>query len=195
MSDIIEELLGSFQSSSEKLTKLSEGLEILQNGQILVEKLSSNLGAAAQSLDGTARSHQKFIENAILTNGQLAEVIDVLKSLDTESINVSLAEIVSGINDNKSKIIELSNALIASNEKAADTQSQLDNIYDQVQSVLTASASQSNQLYEAQNAIINQTNEIARISAGHYKSVLLLLFVLVSLAIAITAKLFQFLPI
>lgn len=195
MSDIIEELLGSFQSSSEKLTKLSEGLEILQNGQILVEKLSSNLGAAAQSLDGTARSHQKFIENAILTNGQLAEVIDVLKSLDTESINVSLAEIVSGINDNKSKIIELSNALIASNEKAADTQSQLDNIYDQVQSVLTASASQSNKLYEAQNAIINQTNEIARISAGNYKSVLLLLFVLVALAIAITAKLFQFLPI
>ena len=133
MPDIVDELLESFRASSQKLEELSDGLEGLQNAQKLVEKLSLNLGDAAQTLQGTAISHGDFITSARATNEQLGEVINVLKRLDTKSISSTLSEIVKGLKENKDKLTDIASSLADMENKAAAADAKLDRLFKQVE--------------------------------------------------------------
>ena len=195
MSDIIEELLESFCSSSQKLEELSEGFEALQNSQKLVEQLSSNLGEAAHALHDTATSHGEFIKSAQATNGQLGEIIKVLKDLDTKSINALLSDILNGIKENKGKLTNVSTALNEAEKKAGAADAKLDQTSKQLEAVVAANACLAKQLADTQKAITNRADEATASAGERHKVIMFFLLISVAASGALVANLFNLLPI
>lgn len=194
MSDIVEELLESFRASSQRLEGLSDGLEELQNAQELFEKRSSNLGEAAQALQGTATSHDNFIKSARATNEQLGEVINVLKGLDTKSINSTLSEILNGLNDNKGKLADLASSLIDAENKATAADAKLDQISKQLEAIVAANTSLSTQLADAQKAITSRADEAAAAASGRHKTNMFFVLIVAAACGVLIAKLLGLLP-
>jgi chromosome segregation ATPase len=190
MSDIIEELLESFRNSSQKLEGLSEGLEELQKAQTLVENLSSNLSEAATALKGTATSHDNFITSAQTTNAQLGEVITVLEGLDTKSINATLAQIVRRLKQNEGMLDNLATTIAEAEAKASATDTKLDHITRQLEAVIAANTSLSEQLSKAQKAIIDLTDEAASTASGRYKQIMFAVVLILSASGGLVANLF-----
>lgn len=195
MSDIVEELLESFRASSQKLDGLSEGLEELQNAQKLVEELSSNLGEAAQALQGNTTLHDNFIKSARATNDQLGEVINMLKGLDAKSINSTLSGIMKGLNENKVKLTDVASSLTDAENKATATDAKLDQISKQLEKVVAANTSLSTQLADAQKAITRVADEAAVAASGRHKTTLLFMLTVVVASGVLIANLFGLLPI
>lgn len=190
MSDIVEELLESFRASAQRLEELSDGLEELQNAQKLVENLSSNLGEAAQALQGTSTSHDNFIKSARTTNEQLGEVINVLKGLDTKSINSTLSKIVNGLNENKGKLTDLASSLTDAENKATAAGSKLDQISKQLEAVVAANSSLSTQLADAHAAIIRRADEAGAAASGRHKTTMFLVLIVAAAFGVLIANLF-----
>jgi chromosome segregation ATPase len=190
MSDIVEELLESFRASAQRLEELSDGLEELQNAQKLVENLSSNLGEAAQALQGTSTSHDNFIKSARTTNEQLGEVINVLKGLDTKSINSTLSKIVNGLNENKGKLTDLASSLTDAENKATAAGSKLDQISKQLEAVVAANSSLSTQLADAHAAIIRRADEAGAAASGRHKTTMFLVLIVAAASGVLIANLF-----
>lgn len=195
MSDIVEELLESFRASSQMLEGLSEGLAELQNTQKLVEKLSSNLGEAAQALQGNATLHDNFIKSARATNDQLGEVINVLKGLDANSINATLSEIMKGLNENKVKLTDLESSQTEAENKAAATDVKLDQTSKQLEAVVAANTSLSKQLGDVQKAIASQANEAALSASRRHRTTVVFMLIVASALGVLIANLFGLLPI
>lgn len=195
MSDIVEELLESFRASAQRLEELSDGLEELQNAQKLVENLSSNLGEAAQALQGTSTSHDNFIKSARTTNEQLGEVINVLKGLDTKSINSTLSKIVNGLNENTGKLTDLASSLTDAENKATAAGSKLDQITKQLEAVVAANSSLSAQLADAHTAIIRRADEAGAAASGRHKTTMFLVLIVAAASGVLIANLFGLLQV
>ena len=195
MSNIIDELLESFRSSGQKLEELSEELVELQSAQKLVESLSSNLGDAVNSLNVNAISHNEFVKSAQATNNQLGEVINVLKDLDTKSINSSLSKIVKSLDTNQIKLSDIASALSDAEYKADAAQTKLDQLSGQVEALVAANGSLSKQLSDAQKAIIDRADAAAEVANGRHQSIIFLLLIAAAASGILVANLFKLLPI
>jgi hypothetical protein len=195
MSNIVEELLESFRASSQRLVGLSEGLEELQNAQKLVEKLSANLGEAAQALQGTATSHDNFIKSARATNEQLGEVINVLNGLDTKTINSTLSKIVNGLDENKGKLSELASSLTHAENKANAADAKLDLISKQLEAVVSANTSLSMQLADAQKEITSRVDKADAAANGRHKTSMFFVLIVATASGVLIANLFGLLPV
>lgn len=195
MSDIVKELLGSFHASSQRLEELSESLDELQNAQKLVEKLSTNLGEAAQALQGNATLHDNFINSARTTNEQLGEVINILKGLDTTAINSTLSEVVDGIKENKGNLTTLASSLSDAENKASVADAKLDQISKQLEAVVAANTSLSTQLADVQKAFVSRADEAATSASARHKTVIFFLLTAAAASGLMIAKLFGLLPI
>jgi exonuclease VII small subunit len=195
MSNIIDELLESFRSSGQKLEELSEELVELQSAQKLVESLSSSLGDAVNSLNVNAISHNEFVKSAQATNNQLGEVINVLKDLDTKSINSSLSRIVKSLDSNKIKLSDIASALSDAEYKADAAQTKLDQLSGHVETLVAANGSLSKQLRDAQKAIIQRADAAAEVANGRHQSIIFLLLIAAASSGILVANLFKLLPI
>jgi chromosome segregation ATPase len=195
MSNIIDELLESFRSSGQKLEELSQGLEELQSAQKLVESLSSNLGEAVKSLNVNAISHNEFVKSAQATNNQLGEVIEVLKDLDTKSINDSLSTIVKSLDENKIKLADIGSSLSNAEHKADEAQTKLDQLSEQLDTLVNANGSISKQLKDAQKAINDRADAAAEVANGRHQSIIFLLLIAAAASGILVANLFKLLPI
>lgn len=183
MSDIIEELLETFRSSSQRLEGLVNGLEDLQDAQKQVEALSSNLGEAANSLSSTAAAHQTFIQSAQETDVQLGQVISVLQGLDTQAINKTLTKISSDLTEHKSAISNVVEALQDVQAKSAETDTNIIQIKQELEAVVNRQKSLSELVSDNQKYLLRRTDEAAASAASRHKQSVFLIL----LAIGCTA--------
>ena len=195
MSDIIEELLESFRSSSNQLEGLSEGLEELQKAQVLVQNLSSNLNEAATALRGTATSHDNFIKSAQTTNSELGEIIQILKGLDTKTINTTLAQIMTSLNNTEGMLTKLENSLTNVDSKASAADQKLGQITSHLDAVIAANASLSKELSEVQKTIIDRTDGALATVSGRQKQIMLAVLLSLAASGALVANLFGVVPL
>ena len=172
MSDIIEELMETFRSSSEKLEGLTESFDDLQKAQLLVEQLSTNLGDAAQSLQETAKAHNDFIQSASVTNVQLGEVVSVLKDLDTKSINASLSKIGKGIENNDNALSKITVTLTNTKNKTEETATEISKLTDKLKAVMDENKSLSSEFEKMRQEVIEK-NDAASLLAGKRHKIIL----------------------
>lgn len=183
MSDIIEELLETFRSSSQRLEGLVNGLEDLQDAQKKVEALSSNLGEAATSLSSTSAAHQTFIQSAQETDAQLGQVISVLQGLDTQAINKTLTKISSDLTEHKSAISNVVEVLQDVQAKSAEIDTNIIQIKQELETVVNRHKSLSEQSADNQEHLLRRTDEAAALATSRHKQSIFLIL----LAIGCTA--------
>ncbi len=111
MSALIEELLASFRSSSQKLKELGDELNKLQDAKNSMTQLSSNLNSTIRSFDVMTNSHRDFLVTAQITNSELGKVIEILQNLDTKSINLLLTRISNDIEKSEEQLSKVVNTV------------------------------------------------------------------------------------
>jgi cell division protein FtsB len=177
MSDIIEELLAAFRSSSQQLEELTTGLEELQDAQKLVETLSKNLGEAASSLNSTATAHGTFIKSAKDTDDRLGQVVSVLQGLDTQAINKTLAEISKDLNQNKGELVSLVELLNDSQAKVVQTEAHIVQMKKEIESIVTSNTSLSEQVANNQKYLLRRSDEAAALARSRHKQSIFLILI------------------
>lgn len=121
-------------------------------------------------------------------------MINVLKGLDTKSINSTLSEILNGLNDNKGKLADLASSLIDAENKATAADAKLDQISKQLEAVVAANTSLSTQLADAQKAITSRADEAAAAASGRHKTNMFFVLIVAAACGVLIAKLLGLLP-
>ena len=90
MTQIIDELVTSFEDTNTKLEALTKSLESLSEAEKIMEDQGAQLSDAVSSLTTTSNDHKKFISEASKINTNFGSVIKVLSKLEPEKINDKL---------------------------------------------------------------------------------------------------------
>ena len=104
MSDIINELQGSFEDTNKQLSKLSSDLSKLTKFEDNLSKAGESLEDASDSLRKTSENHSDFIDKAKQLNSSIEVIAKTVGKLEP-------GEIIKAQNDQKDKLDEIESHL------------------------------------------------------------------------------------
>ena len=104
MSDIINELQGSFEDTNKQLSKLSSDLSKLTKFEDNLSKAGESLEDASDALKKTSENHSDFIDKAKQLNSSIEVIAKTVGKLEP-------GEIIKAQNDQKDKLDEIESHL------------------------------------------------------------------------------------
>ena len=104
MSDIINELQGSFEDTNKQLSKLSSDLSKLTKFEDNLSKAGESLEDASDALRKTSENHSDFIDKAKQLNSSIEVIAKTVGKLEP-------GEIIKAQNDQKDKLDEIESHL------------------------------------------------------------------------------------
>ena len=104
MSDIINELQGSFEDTNKQLLKLSSDLSKLTKFEENLSKAGDSLEDASEALRKTSENHSDFIDKAKQLNSSIEVIAKTVGKLEP-------GEIIKAQNDQKDKLDEIESHL------------------------------------------------------------------------------------
>ena len=104
MSDIINELQGSFEDTNKQLSKLSSDLSKLTKFEDNLSKAGESLEEASEALRKTSENHSDFIDKAKQLNSSIEVIAKTVGKLEP-------GEIIKAQNDQKDKLDEIESHL------------------------------------------------------------------------------------
>jgi chromosome segregation ATPase len=104
MSDIINELQGSFEDTNKQLSKLSSDLSKLTKFEDNLSKAGESLEEASEALRKTSENHSDFIDKAKQLNSSIEVIAKTVGKLEP-------GKIIKAQNDQKDKLDEIESHL------------------------------------------------------------------------------------